>query len=136
MLAFIEEHIGHCRHGACTYPSLTGVSARSRLRCGLHNAPCSIWVWGWRGKAGRFGDPVPQTVICRIGERDGVRKTGLLPLCGYETAVDPVINHPHADAVSLANLADAECSGGKRRAGNAMLVADPTYHADRERFAG
>src|SRR5260370_37651675 len=31
MLAFIEEHIGHCRHGACTYPSLTGVSARSRL---------------------------------------------------------------------------------------------------------
>ena len=31
MLAFIEERIGHCRHGACTYPSLTGVSARSRL---------------------------------------------------------------------------------------------------------
>ena len=31
MLAFIEEHIGHCRHGVCTYPSLTGVSARSRL---------------------------------------------------------------------------------------------------------
>jgi hypothetical protein len=31
MLAFIGEHIGHCRHGACTYPSLTGVSARSRL---------------------------------------------------------------------------------------------------------
>jgi hypothetical protein len=31
MLAFIEKHIGHCRHGVCTYPSLTGVSARSRL---------------------------------------------------------------------------------------------------------
>ena len=31
MLAFIGEHIGHCRHGACTYPSLTGGSARSRL---------------------------------------------------------------------------------------------------------
>src|SRR5205823_11266816 len=78
----------------------------------------------------------PETVICRVGERDGVRKAGLLPLCCYETAVDPVINHPHADAVSLSNLADAECSVGKRRAGDAMLVADPTYHADRERFAG
>jgi hypothetical protein len=31
MLAFIGEHIGHCRHGACIYPSLTGVSVRSRL---------------------------------------------------------------------------------------------------------
>ena len=32
------------------------------------------------------------------------------------------------------NLADAERSGGKRRAGDTMLVADPTYHADREGF--
>jgi hypothetical protein len=31
MLAFIGEHIGHCRHGACIYPSLTGVSVRSRF---------------------------------------------------------------------------------------------------------
>src|SRR4030088_1823201 len=74
------------------------------LSIGLHNAPCSIGVWGRRGKAGRFGDPVPQIVICRVGERDGVRKSGLLPLRCYETAVDPVINHQHADAVSLANL--------------------------------
>ena len=75
-------------------------------------------------------------MICRVGERDGVWQAGLSPLCCYETAVDPIINHPHADAVSLANLADAECSGGKRRAGDAMLVADPTYHAEREGFAG
>src|SRR6202011_2847632 len=124
------------RCGEWRFQRRTAGCARWEYRCGLHNAPCSIGVWGRRGKAGRFGDPVPQIVICRVGERDGVRKSGLLPLRCYETAVDPVINHPHADAVSLADLADAECPGGKRRAGDAMLVADPTYHADREGFAG
>jgi hypothetical protein len=53
----------------------------------------------------------------------------------YETAVDPVIDDPHTDAVSLANLFDVERTGGKRRAGNAILVSDPSDHADREVFA-
>src|SRR5499427_3642078 len=62
--------------------------------------------------------------------------TARLPLlCCYEALVDPVINHPHTDAVSFANLFDVERIGGKRRAGNVMLVADPTDHGDREASA-
>ena len=76
------------------------------------------------------------SMICRVGERDGVWQAGLLSVRCYETAVDPVINHPQADAVSLANLIDVECSGGKRRTGNAMLVTDPAYHGDCEGPAG
>ena len=90
---------------------------------------------GMVGKSGRVCNPIPQSVICRVGERDGIWQAGLPPLCYYETAVDPVIDHPHADAVSVTNLADAERSGGKRRAGDTMLVTDRTYHADREGFA-
>src|SRR3982074_2067550 len=74
-------------------------------------------------------------MICRVGERDGVWQAGLLSVRCYEAAVDPVVNHPQADAVSLANLIDVECSGGKRRTGNAMLVTDPAYHADCEGLA-
>src|SRR5262249_1941288 len=32
MLVFIEERTGHCRHGAYTFPSLTGGSAPSRAQ--------------------------------------------------------------------------------------------------------
>ena len=46
------------------------------------------------------------------------------------------MNDPEAHAVSLTNLADTERSSGKRRVRNAMLVADPTYHANREGLPG
>src|SRR5580704_12259539 len=107
-----------------------------RSGCGLHNAPCSIRVGGWYGNAGRVGNPIPQSVICGVGDREDVWQAGLLLLCCYEAAVDPVIDDPHTDAVSLANLIDVERTGRKRRAGNAMLVADPSDHADREALAG
>ena len=74
-------------------------------------------------------------MICRVGDRDGVWQAGLPLLCSYEAAIDPIIDHPHADAVSLANLFDVERIGGKRRAGNVMLVADPPDHANREALA-
>ena len=110
-------------------------NGRSASRCDLHNAPCSIRIEGWYGNAGRVGNPIPQSVICRVGDRDDVWQPGFPLLCCYEAPVDPVINHPHTDAVSLANLFDVERIGRKRRAGDAMLVADPTDHADREGFA-
>ena len=65
-------------------------------------------------------------MICRVGDRDGVWQAGLPLLCSYQAAVDPIIDDPHADAVSLANLFDVERIGGKLRAGNVMLVADST----------
>src|SRR5258708_527296 len=46
------------------------------------------------------------------------------------------MDDPQADAISLTNLADRKRSGGKRRAGDAMLKPDPTYEADREGFTG
>jgi hypothetical protein len=96
---------------------------------------CTLFNSGWNGDTGRVGNPLPQSVICRVGDRDDVWQAKLPLLCCYEAPVDPVINHPHTDAVSFANLFDVECIGGKRRAGNVMLVADPTDHGDREASA-
>src|SRR5712691_11974334 len=124
------------RCAARTSPRLTARNGRSSSRCALHNAPCSIRVEGWNGDTGRVGNPIPQSVICRVGDRDDVWQAKLPLLCCYEASVDPVINHPHTDAVSFANLFDVERIGGKRRAGNVMLVADPTDHGDREAPAG
>jgi hypothetical protein len=91
-------------------------------------------VVGSANSASRCG--LRQSVICGVGDREDVWQAGLPLLCCYEAAVDPVIDDPHTDAASLANLVDVECTGGKRRAGNAMLVADPSDHADREALAG
>src|SRR6516225_347202 len=123
------------RYAEPTSPSLTVRNGHSEFRCGLHNAPCSIRVGGSYGNAGRVGNPIPQSAICRVGDRDDVWQARLPLLRCYETAVDPVIDDPHTDAVSLANLFDVECTGGKRRARNAILVSDPSDHADREVFA-
>src|ERR1700676_1151230 len=120
------------RCAALTSPRRMARSGRSASRCNLHNAPCSIRVGGSYGNAGRVGNPIPQSVICRVGDRDGVWQAGLPLLCSYEARVDPVINDPHADAVSLANLVDVECTGGKRRAEDAVLVENPTDPPDRE----
>src|ERR1700731_3454514 len=108
----------------------------SASRCGLHNAPCSIRIGGWCGNAGGAGNPIPQSMIYRVGDCYGGWQAGLPLLCSYEAAVDPVIDDPHTDAVSLANLVDVQRTAGKRRAGNAILVADPSDHADREALAG
>src|SRR5215831_12636317 len=93
---------------------------------------CTLFNSGWNGDTGRVGNPFAQSVICRVGDRDDVWQAELPLLCCYEALVDPVINHPQTDAVSFANLFDVERIGGRRRAGNVMLVADPTDHGDRE----
>src|SRR6202795_3265440 len=120
----------------CSYRRPTANSGRWASRCDLHNAPCSIWVGGSYGNAGRVGNPIPQSAICGVGDRDDVWQAGLPLLRCYEAAVDPVIDDQHTDAVSLANLVDVERTGRKRRAGNAVLVADQSDHADGEAFAG
>src|ERR1700692_536686 len=124
------------RCGASIFRKQMAAHDRWAFRCGLHNAPCSIRIGGWCGNAGGVGNPIPQSMIYRVGVRDGVWQAGLPLLCSYEAAVDPVIDDPHTDAVSLANLVDVQRTAGKRRAGNAILVADPSDHADREALAG
>src|SRR6266404_2755324 len=106
-----------------------------KLGISMRPSYCTLFNSGWNGDTGRVGNPLPQSVICRVGDRDDVWQAKLPLLCCYEAPVDPVINHPHTDAVSFANLFDVECIGGKRRAGNMMLVADPTDHGDREASA-
>src|SRR4029077_7011666 len=120
-----------CRRAAIIRRRCVGLSSqkakeakrgRWASRCRLHNAPCSIWVGGWYGNAGRVCNQIPQSAICRVGDGDDVWHAGVPLLCCYKPAADPVIDDPHTDAVSLANLADVERTGGKRRAGNAILV--------------
>src|SRR6266849_4497713 len=103
-----------------------------KLGIPMRPAYCTLFNSGWNGDTGRVGNPIPQSVICRVGDGDDVWQAKLPLLCCYEAPVDPVINHPHTDAVSFANLFDVERIGGKRRAGNVMLVTDPTDHGDRE----
>src|SRR5712672_3187140 len=112
-------------------PKPDGGATRS-TRISMRPSYCTLFNSGWNGDTGRVGNPLPQSVICRVGDRDDVWQARLPLLCCYEAPVDPVINHPHTNAVSFANLFDVERIGGKRRAGNVMLVADPTDHADRE----
>jgi len=55
---------------------------------------------------------------------------------GHYAAFDPVMDDPQADTVFLAHLFDVQGSGGKRRAWDTMLVADPPYHAGCKELAG
>ena len=88
------------------------------------------------GYARGRGNPFPQFAICGITDGDGVRRPRLPLLSGYVTALDPIIHDVHADPVPLADLIDGERSGRARGARDAMLVADPAYHAGREVLAG
>ena len=56
--------------------------------------------------------------------------------CGGYAALDPVMDHPQADAISLTDLGNGKGSGGRQRAGDSVLVANPTYHFEREWLAG
>ena len=80
--------------------------------------------------------PLSQTLINSGVNRDGVRRFWLALLRRDNATLDPVMDNPQADAISLTNLADRKRSGGKQRARDAMLESDPTYDADREGLAG
>jgi hypothetical protein len=56
--------------------------------------------------------------------------------CGHYAALDPVMDHPEADAISLTNLTNSKGSGRRQGAGDTVLVANPTYHFEPEWFAG
>src|SRR5215469_18046015 len=85
----IEERTGQRPLAERTYQRRTGDKGPWQSRCALHTAPCSIS--GWNGDTGRVGNPLPQSVICRVGDRDDVWQAKLPLLCCYEALVDPVI---------------------------------------------
>src|SRR5215469_3145283 len=46
------------------------------------------------------------------------------------------MDDPQADAISLTNLSNSKSSGRRQGAGDTVLVANPTYHFEREWLAG
>ena len=84
----------------------------------------------------RVCHPLSETSILIVIDCDCIWRIRFALRRGDDTTFDPVMNDPEAYAVSLANLSDTERSSGKRWARNAMLVADPTYHANREGLPG
>src|ERR1700757_996856 len=80
----------------------------------------------------RACDPFSQTSIHIVVDGDCIWRVPLALRRGDDTAFDPVMNDPQADAVSRTHLADCKRSCGNRRCGDTMLVSKPTYHADRE----
>src|SRR6266700_4647362 len=87
-------------------------------------------------KVARVCHPLSETSILIVIDCDRIWRIRFALRRGDDTTFDPVMYDPEAHAVSLANFADTERSSGKRRARNAMLVADPTYHANREGLPG
>src|SRR6266481_3628280 len=62
------------------------------LAVAMRPSYCTLFNSGWNGDTGRVGNPLPQSVICRVGDRDDVWQAKLPLLCCYEALVDPVIN--------------------------------------------
>jgi hypothetical protein len=87
-------------------------------------------------KMARVGDPFSEALISIVVDRDSIWRMWFALSRRDNTTFDPVMDDPQADAISLANLTDIECSVGRRRVGDTMLEADPTDHVARERLAG
>src|SRR5260221_11081925 len=71
-----------------------------------------------------------------VSDGDGIGQAGFFAAGIDETAVDPVVDDPHADAVSVAELTHVEGSGGDRRTRDGVLVPDPADHAGGKGLAG
>src|SRR5215471_4908299 len=83
----------------------------------------------------RICDPLSQTSI-NIGiDCDGVWSVPFMVHCRDDTTFDPVMDDPQTDTISLTNLANREGSCRGQGTGDMMLVADPTYHTQREWLA-
>ena len=56
----------------------------------------------------RVGDPFSETSIQFAIDRDRIGRVRLALQRGNDTAVDPIMDDPEADAIFLANLTNAE----------------------------
>ena len=82
-----------------------------------------------------MGNPFSQAPVGFVIDRDCVWRVVLALFRGDDATVDPVVNNPFADAISFADLIDAERVGGKLRGRNPVFVAHPLDHALRKRLA-
>src|SRR4051794_10098246 len=78
-------------------------------------------------KMGRVGDPLPQALIYFSVDGDCIWRVRLSLRRGYDPTIDPVLNDPNANAISLANLTHVQSSFGRWWGRDAMFVPQPFY---------
>ena len=83
---------------------------------------------------GRVGDPFSETSIQFAIDRDRIWRVRLALQRGNDAAIDPIMDHPEADAISLANLTNVQGSLGGLWSLNAMFVSQPFYRTRRNRL--
>ena len=76
-----------------------------------------------------MGDPLSQPTVGFVIDGDCVSCVVLGLFRGDDAAVDPVIDNIFADAISFADLTDAERVGGKLWGRDPVFVAYPLDHA-------
>ena len=84
---------------------------------------------------GRCGNPGAEFHIDLVGDRNRMGHSRAALLGIDMTMLDPVMDNPEADTITLADLTDAQRSIRSHRRGDPMAVAQPPDHADRKRFA-
>ena len=82
---------------------------------------------------GRVGDPFSETSIQFAIDRDRIWRVRLALQRGNDAAIDPIMDDPEADAISLANLTNVQGSFGGLWSLNAMFVSQPFYRTRRNR---
>ena len=70
---------------------------------------------------GRVGDPFSETSIQFAIDRDRIWRVRLALQRGNDAAIDPIMDDPEADAISLANLTNVQESFGGLWSLNAMF---------------
>jgi hypothetical protein len=84
---------------------------------------------------GRGFDPFTEAVIQFVIDHDCIGPVWLALHRGNDIAIDPVMDHPEADAISLTNLTHVQGSLRRLRSLNAVFVSQPFYHAGRKGLA-
>src|ERR1700687_4800877 len=85
---------------------------------------------------GRLGDPFSEELIGFVVDRDRIWGVWLALLRGDDSAADPIMDDPQADAIPLSYLTDVEGVIGRPWSRDAMFVSQPFYCAQRELLSG
>src|SRR6202040_4286387 len=86
-------------------------------------------------KMGGIGDPFSEVSIQLVIDCDHIRRIRFALHGGNYTTFDPVMDDPEADAISLADLTNIQCSVRWPWSCDVMFVSQPFYRAQRNRFS-
>ena len=85
---------------------------------------------------GRFGDPFSEEPIGFVAYCDRIWGVWLALLRSDDSAADPIMDDPQADAIPLSYLTDVEGVMRRPWSRDAMFVSQPFYCAHRELLSG